>query len=161
MKNLKYSLWMLACLSLFSCTERSYEKVQDGIIINLQQKQSSDVGKVRLQVVNDNVIRVSATPENKFSKEESLIIVPRVGSQTPFSVEETEQRFTLKTATLQVSVNRNTGEVVFADKNGNTILSENAGGGKSFTPVTVEGTKAYAMRQVFESPNDEAFYGLG
>ncbi|NDV60463.1 TIM-barrel domain-containing protein [Bacteroides sp. 519] len=161
MKNLKYSLWMLACFSLFSCSEQSYEKTQNGIIISLQQKQSADTKKVRLQVVNDNVIRVSATPEKNFSQEKSLIIVPQSGNQTPFSVEETEQQLTLITAALQVRVNRNTGEIVFTDKNGNTILRENAGGGKSFTPVTVEGTKAYAMRQVFESPNDEAFYGLG
>lgn len=162
MKNLKYSLWMLACLSFLSCTpQQGYEKTQDGIIVNLPQKQSTDVGKIRLQVVNDKVIHVSATPEKKFSEEKSLIIVPQAESQTPFSVEETEQQLTLSTAELRVIVNRQTGEVAFADKNGNAILRENMGGGKTFTPVTVEGTKAYAMRQVFESPDDEAFYGLG
>lgn len=161
MKNFKYSLCIFVCLSLFSCTKQSYEKTQDGIIVNLPKKQSADVGKVRLQVINDKVVRVSATPEKNFSKEKSLIIVPQTEKQIPFSVEESEQQLTLKTAALQVSVNLNTGEVLFADENGNAILRENAGGGKTFTPVTVEGTKAYAMRQVFESPNDEAFYGLG
>lgn len=161
MKNLKHSLWMLACISLFSCTTQSYEKTREGIIINLQQKQSADVGKIRLQVVNDKVIRVTATPEKKFSTEESLIIVPQGEKKAPFSVEETERQLILSTAELQVSVNRYTGEVLFADKNGNDILRENSGGGKTFTPVTVEGTTAYAIRQVFESPEDEAFYGLG
>ena len=161
MKNLKNSLWMLVCLSLFSCTNQSYEKTQDGVIINLQQKEPTDVGKLRLQVINDKLIRVSATPDKQFSKEESLIIVPQAKNQTSFSIEETEQQFTLSTAALQVNVNRNTGEVVFTDKDGNAILRENTGGGKTFTPVNVEGTKAYALRQVFESPDDEAFYGLG
>ncbi|MDL2305109.1 DUF5110 domain-containing protein [Bacteroides sp. OttesenSCG-928-D19] len=161
MKSLKYSLWMLVCLSLFSCANQSYEKTADGVIINLPQKQSTDAKMLRLQVVNHKVVRVLTTPQAKFASQESLIIVPQDGEQTPFTVEETEQLITLKTDALQVSVDRNTGEVLFADENGNAILRENQGGGKTFTPVTVEGTKAYAMRQVFESPNDEAFYGLG
>jgi alpha-D-xyloside xylohydrolase len=41
------------------------------------------------------------------------------------------------------------------------LLEEPAGGGKYFSPVEVEGTKGYSMRQVFRSPDDEAFYGLG
>ena len=41
------------------------------------------------------------------------------------------------------------------------ILQENKGGGKTFTPIEVEGTKGYTIRQVFKSPDDEAFYGLG
>ena len=161
MKNLKRNLWILVCLSLFSCTKQSYEKTQDGIIVSLHQEKSEDVGKLRLQVINDKVIRVSATPGKQFSEEKSLIIVPQKENQTSFSVEETEQQLILSTATLQVRVDRNTGEVVFADKNGNAILRENEEGGKTFTPVTVEGTRAYSMRQVFESPDDEAFYGLG
>ena len=47
------------------------------------------------------------------------------------------------------------------DLEGNVILAENQGGGKTFTPIEVEGKKQYSVRQVFESPADEAFYGLG
>ncbi len=161
MRNLTHSLWMFVCFSLFSCTKQSYEKTQDGIIVNLRQKQSTDAGMVRLQVINDKVIRVSATPGKQFSKEESLIIVPQAENQTSFSVEEIEQLLIIHTVDLQVSIDRSTGEVVFADKDGSAILRENTGGGKTFSPVTIEGTKAYALRQVFESPADEAFYGLG
>lgn len=67
----------------------------------------------------------------------------------------------LKTEALRANVNRHTGEITFVDSNGNSILRENTGGGKNFTPITVEGVKAYAIHQVFESPVDEAFYGLG
>lgn len=162
MKNLKLSLCILvSSFSIFSCGGQGYQKTQNGVIINLQQKQSSNAGKVRLQVINDKVIRISATPDRQFSQKKSLIIVPQEEKQTPFSVEETEQQLTLRTAALQVNVNRQTGEIRFADTDGNTILCENAGGGKTFTPIEIEGTKAYTIRQVFESPADEAFYGLG
>lgn len=170
------TLWILVFLPLFSCTQQGMKKTEDGIIVSLKQEQPTDVRKVRLQVINDRIVHVSATPEETFSKEESLIIVSQinndaVGNTTAsnhkerkspvFSVEETDSSYILKTAELRVSVHCRTGEVTFADAQGNPILRENEGGGKTFTPITVEGTKGYSTRQVFESPDDEAFYGLG
>lgn len=155
------NLWLLALLPFFSCTQPGFEKTPEGVVVNLSQQHPADVKKVRLQVVNDNIVHVSATPENKFSKAKSLIIVPRAGNRPDFSVEATDSVVILKTKHLQVDVQRRTGEVTFADANGHSILRENEGGGKSFTPITIEGTKGYALHQVFESPDDEAFYGLG
>lgn len=158
---MKRNLWMLACLTLFSCAQQSYEKTPDGVIVNLQQKQSVNAKKIRLRVINDQVIHVSATPEKNFSQVKSLIIAPQAKEETAFTIQESDTLITLQTAALQVSVQRNTGEVRFADKNGNAILCENKGGGKTFTPISVDGTKGYELRQVWESPSDEAFYGLG
>jgi alpha-D-xyloside xylohydrolase len=134
----------------------------DGIVLNVRQEQPNGVKKIRLQVIDDKIVRVSATPEEEFSDEKSLIIVPRSGRPAGFSVEEADSMLILRTAALQVHVGRRTGEVAFADENGNPILRENAGGGKRFTPVCIEGTRGYATRQVFESADDdEALYGLG
>src|SRR5690606_25154517 len=55
----------------------------------------------------------------------------------------------------------NTGEVSFTDLDGNTIAQERQGGGKSFEPIQLGGQQVYSIRQVFESPDDEAFFGLG
>lgn len=68
---------------------------------------------------------------------------------------------TLKTGALQVIVLKTSGEVTFADRDGNAILRENEGGGKALTPIDVEGTKGYYLRQIFESFDDKAFFGLG
>lgn len=67
----------------------------------------------------------------------------------------------VSTEEVKASVLASTGEVWFTDRNGELILQENKGGGKKFTPIEVEGTKGYTICQVFESPEDEAFYGLG
>jgi alpha-D-xyloside xylohydrolase len=155
------NLWIPVLLFLFSCTGQGYEKTSHGIIISLQQKQPTDVRKIRLNVINNRIIRVSATPEEEFSNEKSLIIVPQSDPCTPFSVEESDSTWILRTAKLRVQVQRRTGEISFADENGNPILRENTGGGKQFTPINIEGTKGYTFRQVFESSGDEAFYGLG
>ena len=79
----------------------------------------------------------------------------------PFECTEDESFVTVKTESVIARVDRRTGEVVFLDMEGNIILQENQGGGKSFSPIEVEGDKGYSVRQVFESPADEAFYGLG
>lgn len=159
---MKRNLWVFAiCIFFFSCAQQGYEEVRDGVVINLKQQQSTDVKRIKLQVVNDQIVHVKATPQEKFSEEESLIIVPQTGEQTSFTVAEADNVVTLTTAALQVNVQMATGEITFADIHGNSILRENEGGGKNFTPITVEGTHGYAIRQVFESPDDEAFYGLG
>ena len=56
-------------------------------------------------------------------------------------------------------VSKATGEVRFTDASGNLILAEDER--QEFPAYRSAGTKAYTVRQVFQSPDDEAFYGLG
>ena len=160
MKVKNTSFCLLAALLLASCGEADVQKLADGIIVNFDQDQPTDVRKIRLQVKGDKLIRVSATPENKFSDRESLIIVPQE-EKAPFTVEDAETSVSVVTSEVRAIVDKTTGEVKFTDLEGNVILAENQGGGKTFTPIEVEGKKQYSVRQVFESPADEAFYGLG
>ncbi|MBO5079248.1 MAG: DUF4968 domain-containing protein, partial [Bacteroidaceae bacterium] len=160
MKVKNTSFCLLAALLLASCGEADVQKLADGIIVNFDQDQPTDVRKIRLQVKGDKLIRVSATPENKFSDRESLIIVPQE-EKAPFTVEDAETFVSVVTSEVKAIVDKTTGEVKFTDLEGNVILAENQGGGKTFTPIEVEGKKQYSVRQVFESPADEAFYGLG
>lgn len=157
-KNTLFSL--LVALVLTSCGGSDVQKLSDGIIVNIAQEQPTDVRKVRLQVMGDKLIRVSATPENKFSDRESLIIVPQEEGAS-FQVEDAETSVSVTTSEIRAIVDKGTGEVKFTDLEGRVILAENQGGGKTFTPIEVEGKKQYSVRQVFESPEDEAFYGLG
>ncbi|WP_321479530.1 TIM-barrel domain-containing protein [uncultured Bacteroides sp.] len=153
-------LCLLAGLFFASCAKAGYERIPDGVVVRLNQKQSTDVKLVRLEVVNDKIIHVSATPSNAFSQTKSLIIIPWKSNHT-FSVQEKGDTVTVSTTALHAKVSTRTGEVSFFDVNGKAILCENKGGGKSFIPIEVEKTKGYTLRQVFESATDEAFYGLG
>ncbi|MGL4852123.1 MAG: TIM-barrel domain-containing protein [Phocaeicola sp.] len=154
------SMGLLALLSLASCGEKEYEKLANGIVVHVQQKGENDVRKVRLQVMGEKLIHVTATPEKTFSDRTDLITVP-VQAVPDFSVETTDSTVVLLTSQLRTWVYKCTGEVKFFDADGKLLLAENQGGGKTFTPITVEGKSAYTVQQVFESPADEAFYGLG
>ena len=67
----------------------------------------------------------------------------------------------LKTESVTAIVSTSDGSVTFEDKEGRALLAEVPGGGKSFSPITVESREGYSFRQVFESPDSEAFFGLG
>lgn len=152
-------LILVSVLLLASCSTDRYEKTQNGVIVKVKQNNKDEVQLVRLQVVNDKIIHVTATPEDRFSTNKSLITVPQK-QDTKFTVSETEKDVKITTSEITAAVSLTTGEIVFTDKTGKVILNED-NGGKTFKAIEVEGTKGYEIRQVFQSPNDEAFYGLG
>ncbi len=151
-------------ISLFllqSCNTSSYRKNNDGITVFSSESGGKPGCSVRLQVIDDKVIHVTAVEGNKFSESQSLIAVSRVRPLPEFTVESENDTVTLSTSALRVRVVAETGEVIFADVKGRTILAEKQGGGRSFENVTVDGKPYYAVRQQFESVEGEALYGLG
>jgi len=153
-------LLLLAGLLLISCSTKQYEKTEDGIVLNLQQNNNTDVKKLRIQVLGDELIHVSATPELVFPKDSSLIIVPEIPS-VPFKVKEVGDSIVLTTSKLIVIISKANGGIRFKDTDGKLVLAEQDGGGKTFIPIEVGGSKGFTTRQIFNSPEDEAFYGLG
>ena len=147
---------LLSGLLLTACTTGLIVESKSVIV------RTADKSKVRIEPVSEQIIRVSAVPEGKnFSTRPSLMRAPGELPPVSFEYAEEDRSVTVKTASLMVTVDKITGEVSFMDKGGNVILQENSGGGKSFAPIEVEGDRGYTVRQVFESPDDEAFYGLG
>lgn len=148
----------------------------NGNMVTIPVKKATEAGAkmVRLQVINENIIRVEATAEKTFPQKESLIIVPQQ-SFNDFTVEmQTPTVVMVKTKNVVALVNVNNGQVRFFDKSGNVKLSEMPNGkGKTFKPFSVPerevgvGTlsdkerNAWTWNAVFNSPADEAFYGLG
>lgn len=146
---------------LSSCSQPiKYEKLVDGVVVHPVKGGSSNV--VRLQVISEAIIHVTASAADTFSTTKSLIILPEVtGSSADWRLEEGKDEVSLITQVLHATVSLVTGEVIFSDTTGMVLLKEKQGGGKTFTPVTIDNENMYALRQVFESPADEAFYGLG
>ena len=129
---------------------------------------------VRLQVLGSKIIRVEATATTTFPEKNSLIILPQ-SVFTAFTVDEAGNEVTVKTDYITATVNENDGRVKFTDKNGKVLLNEAADGkGKTFKPyyvpdreIGVDSHLTEAQRHgwtwtaTFDSPDDEAFYGLG
>ncbi|MBQ0046937.1 MAG: DUF5110 domain-containing protein [Prevotellaceae bacterium] len=149
-----------------------YEETDGGVIVHVQQADSIATAPklVRLQVMGDKIVRVSATAETEFADPKSLIIIPQ-SEQAPYEVSQQGDTVTVSTSSIKANVLANTGEVWFTDMAGNIIVHEQNGGGKEFKPyeckqIHVDGAeeiyKGWSIRQVFENLDDEeAFYGLG
>ena len=150
--------------------------LQQGNSLTVQLKQHQDQGpsQIRLQVVSDKIIRVQATAEQSFRNKQSLIIVPQ-NSKANYKVEEQGDNLVITTSAMRAVLNEATGHIAFYDLKGNVLLNEVAQGGKTFKPFTVpdreigvdiakvpEAQKhGWSWHALFDSPDNEAFYGLG
>ena len=166
--------WVLGILSLVATSVMAADYTIDGQYVTIPVKQVKAEGAkvVRLQVVNDHIIRVQATSENQLPEKQSLIIVPQT-SKPKFTVTDGDV-VSVKAAHVEARVNKETGAVMFFDAHGKLLLKE-AKRGKTFKPFRVPdreiGTDVAKVpeqqrigltwRMLFESPRDEAFYGLG
>ena len=130
-----------------------------------------------LEVMNDNIIRVRATSESALPvKKPSLMIVPQIApAPKNYTISEDEQSVIVKAKNVTAVVNKATGAIVFFDATGKQLLKE-AKDGKKFQNFTVP-EREYGVRNIggvteemkhgltwqmlFDSPSDEAFYGLG
>ncbi|MGF6847583.1 hypothetical protein QFZ51_002818 [Chitinophaga sp. W3I9] len=116
------------------CYAGQVEKLSDGLLIHLKNPAPNGARQVKLQVVSDKVIHVTATPDDHFTGSPSLMAVDAQGNSIKWDSEERNETVTLKTASITTTVALNTGEVVFRDKAGNIILQEQPGGGKKLYP---------------------------
>lgn len=136
------------------------QKTTDGVVLTLAQ---GAVKKLRLQVMNEGIIRVSAIPGESFSVIPESIQVVATPAVVPFSVDEQADKLLLKTAKLSAEVSLITGVISFRNAAGELLLQEENRG--SFSPVTQDtGTvdaDSFAIRQEFNRATDEGFFGLG
>ena len=166
----------LLTVSLFACQLATIagDYTVDGqfVTIPVSDVKAGGAQVVRLQIVNDNIIRVQATSEAQFPQKESLIIVRQM-AKPQFQVTDGDV-VSVKAARVEARVEKATGAVTFYDANGQLLLKE-AEGGKTFKPFRVpdreigvdvakvpeEQLHGLSWRLLFDSPADEAFYGLG
>lgn len=157
MKSTKFLWPLLAILAFAGCKENNWKKTSDGVIVRVERKVDDGPSLVRLQVKGDRLIRVTATPETRFADRKSLIIVASE-AKSKFSVSETDSTVVLETPAVCAAVRKSDGSVAFTDKGSGSMLDGNR---MSFTPISIEGRDGYSSRLEFDSPEDEAFYGLG
>lgn len=162
---------IISCYAL-NVAAKGYVQQGDKLTIQVEKQSSESPRLVRLQVINDKIIRVESTRETSFPVKSSLIIVPQLATPK-YSVTEQDNTLTVTTKQLQAIVDKQTGRVRFLTRDGKSLLSESEYQGKTFKPFVVPqreigvGTltdtqkNGWTWRAVFDSPADEAFYGLG
>ena len=171
-----FMMFAATALMTFQVSAQGYTKTDKGITVRVSGtttgvKDFSVAPKlVRIDVLGDGIVHVSATAEEKFADRQSLVIVPQKSYEN-YTVKEDGGMVTLTTPKINAHVLKTTGEVWFTDHKGHAILKEVQGGGKGFRPYTCtqihsDGTPetyhGWSTRTVFENIHPaEAIYGLG
>ena len=174
MKLLKLMMTGIALTASLSVLADDYSIDGQYVTIPIEKVNADGANVVRLQVVNDHIIRVQATSKGQLPEKQSLMIVKQT-AKPKFIVSEEDDVVSVKAAHVEARVDANTGQIVFFDANGNQLLKETKDG-KRFWDFTVperelgmktgytvpeEQKHGLSWQMTFDSPDDEAFYGLG
>ncbi|MBX2857171.1 MAG: DUF5110 domain-containing protein [Cellvibrionaceae bacterium] len=141
--------------------QADFQKIDNGIIVNLPQSPSAKA--LRVEVIADNILRISASPSSSFNLPDSLMVVAEPDSETPYEVQALADMLRIKTGKIRADIALPSGKIRFFNADGEPILVEENRG--QFAPVTADpmkpDTDAFAIRQSFKRASDEALYGLG
>jgi alpha-D-xyloside xylohydrolase len=152
---------MLAIIIFTGCANATFTKQPDGIVIKLDKSKATDAGIMKIQVCDENIFRIVAALGDSFSTRKSLIVPKSKRQAVPYSVKEEGETIEISTDKLTAKVSAKTGEISFYNADGIPILREKDGSGKIISDANVMGEKTYQIQQIFRSPVNEAFYGLG
>ncbi len=139
----------------FNTSYANDQQLDDGVVIALHK------GKIRLQLYDENIVRVTFTPTRSFPERKSLVVPNKNKSPIKWNLEETAHVLSLITPKLQVQFDRATESIAFLDPVGKVILKESATIPRKVTPATIMGESTYHVQQNFLLSDDEALYGLG
>jgi alpha-D-xyloside xylohydrolase len=151
----------LACLFFNALYPQNFQKQADGIVLPVIKQYKSGPQLLKVQVCSEKIIRVVATPVDSFSSRPSLMVEKPGWKPVNFTVNESGDFIEVATSTTTVKINSKNGAVSFYDNAGHLLLREKSEEGKIITPCVVSGENTFHIQQVFQSPEDEAFYGLG
>ena len=172
MKQSKLLLTLFLALGL-SASAAGVKRSGNFVTVSVEQPEANGAQLVRLQVVNDNIIRVQSTAEKAFPKKHKSLMIVDQKAKPQFSVKEEGGKVIVTAKNVRAEVEKKSGRVVFFDAQGKQLLKETAQQGKTFERFTVPereigvGTlteqerNAWTWHMQFDSPADEAFYGLG
>ena len=133
----------------------TYSKSPDGVTFKL------DKGVMKINVCKADIIEVKYTLMESMPSKQSLVVNNKWGVTTAFSITENPKEVIITTSRLKVKVDKSTNAVKYTDLKDVLILAEDASGGKKITPAKIAGIDTYNCETIFNSPVDEALFGMG
>ncbi|MBP6356041.1 MAG: DUF4968 domain-containing protein, partial [Paludibacter sp.] len=93
---------LLSVVALFvSCNAVAFQKKADGVVVSLKKTSPENVRSIRLQVITDDIVRVTATPEDKITDQKSLITSYTQTQTKGWDVQQSGNTVILKTSRLR------------------------------------------------------------
>ena len=165
-------LFLMTAFALYATVAQAAVKAEGNFVtIDIENAQAGAARVVRLQVVNDNIVRVQATCEAQLPTKPASLMIVQQTAKPKFTVTDNGDSYCVKAKNVTATVNKADGRIKFTDEGGKVLATE-AVGGKSFKPfkvpereigvgtLTDEQSKGLTWTLKFEN-QDEALYGLG
>jgi len=164
-KNLRFkfsklwvSLLMLICtfsIPRANASIRSFKKETDGVSFDL------DKGLLKIKVCSADIIEVKYTIFNSFNTKPSLVVNNTWNRQTAFTVTDAGKNIVITTDKLKIVVDKSSNAISYFTKSGQLITTEDKSDNKVMTAATIAGINTYNCSTQFNSPANEALFGLG
>lgn len=134
---------------------RHFKKEKDGVTFFL------DKGLMKVKVCSNDIIQVKYTMLDAFQSEHSLVVNNDFNKKVPFTVVKNGGFVVIQTLRLRIRIDINTNAISYFTTSGQPITSESDDGNKKMQPQTIAGIDTYSCVTEFNSPANEALYGLG
>jgi alpha-D-xyloside xylohydrolase len=133
----------------------SYTTDADGITCTL------DKGFMKVKICKEDVVEIQYTSLTALSSKTSLVVTNSWMTHAPFQVAESSKEIIISTGKLKIKLTKLTNSIQYTELNGALILAEDNSLGKKMTAATIAGINTYYCETLFQSPADEALFGLG
>lgn len=134
---------------------KSYSRSNEGVTFTL------DEGLMKIKVCAADIIEVKYTTFGSFENKRSLVVNDDWATAAVFQVAEVKGAIVITTGKLKLVVNKQTNAITYQDRNGQVITSEAQTNNKAMRPATIAGISTYNCTTTFNSPANEALFGLG
>ena len=114
---------------------------------------------MEVQVYTPEIIRILKYPKNNRPEKESFSVILKP-EKVAYEVKRMNDICSLKTSSVTVMIDLSTGQIIYTDKDKNTLLQEK-NDGVEIIPQTYGTEQTYSLKQVFLLDTSEAIYGLG
>lgn len=144
---------LCVCVQIVPLWGQSVQRIPKGVKVETQAT------CVELECFSPSIIRVKKYPAGQMPEKQSLSVVMQPES-VKYKLQEADNRVTLTTSELIVSLDIAKDQINFTDRKGKLLLTEKASSA-GFVPFNDAGKSTYRVRQSFLLDTDEAIYGLG
>jgi alpha-D-xyloside xylohydrolase len=133
----------------------SYAKTAEGVTFKL------DKGVMKIKIFSADIIEVKYTLMESVPDKQSLVVNNDWKTSGKFNVTEDAKEVVITTDKMKVKINKATNAIKYTDLHNVLILAEDESAGKKITPAKIAGIDTYNCETKFNSPSDEALFGMG
>lgn len=118
-------------------------------------------GLMQLKICSEDIVEVKYTILNSFSDKRSLVVNNNWPKPVAFNISNNGENVLISTKRLKITINKSSNAITYYDIKGNQLCSEYGHSNKVMQPSTVAGIATYTCQTQFNSPANEALFGLG